>query len=359
MNGSENSYACTIFFALVSLGAVLKFDGLIGLLIGVGSALVAAVCLRRALVKSAQAVEEDHQRIEVQFQQLRNKIGDTTSTNADAMESFANAAQLVQENMQLLHTGLIALQNLPRLAENCESIRLTVAALAESLETISATTVTFAESSEIIRSDVAALVGSSAAIHSTVDALAESSVAIHSTVDALAGSSAAIHSTVDAIAESSAAIHSTVNALAESSTAIHSTVVTLAENSTAIRSTVAALDENSSAINAELEKLFVAVKEQESSAASIAALKKIAVIEDTNRKNLQTVLKHLQFVEQNLENPAYAKDFSKIISSVDNLDKNIAELAKTINNVVKVEEPLLDEQDLELLKKIAAKIHQK
>ena len=99
MNGSENSYAGAIFFALMSLGAFLKLDDTNGLIVGAVGALLAAISLRRALIKSAQAAEEDLQRIEIQFQQLRNKITETAESTATAMESVNVAAQLVRENI--------------------------------------------------------------------------------------------------------------------------------------------------------------------------------------------------------------------------------------------------------------------
>ena len=78
MNGSENCYAGALFFTLISLGAILKVADVFGWIIGVGSAVLAAISLRLALIKAAQAVEEDHQRIEIQFQQLRNKVIETS-----------------------------------------------------------------------------------------------------------------------------------------------------------------------------------------------------------------------------------------------------------------------------------------
>ena len=37
MNGSENCYAGALFFALISLGAILKVDDIFGWLIGAGT----------------------------------------------------------------------------------------------------------------------------------------------------------------------------------------------------------------------------------------------------------------------------------------------------------------------------------
>ena len=131
MNGSENGYAGALFFALVSLGALLKLNDIAGLLIGTGSALLAAISLRRALVKAAQAVEEDHQRMEIQFQQLRSKIIETSATIVEAMTSVNNASQSVQENIQVIRVRLAELDNLTLLTENAEEIKTNIISLEE------------------------------------------------------------------------------------------------------------------------------------------------------------------------------------------------------------------------------------
>lgn len=131
MTDSENAYAGALFFALVSLGALLKLNDIAGCLIGAGSALLAAISLRRALVKSAQATEENHQRMEVQFQQLRSKIIETSEVNITAMNSVNAAAQLVQDNMQVIRVLLADLAHLTQFAELTEEFQSTVASLDE------------------------------------------------------------------------------------------------------------------------------------------------------------------------------------------------------------------------------------
>lgn len=138
MNGSENGYAAALFFALISLGALLKIDDEIGLIVGAVCALLAAVNLRRALIKAAQANEEDLQRTEIQFQQLRNKFGETSSTNVEAMSSVSEAAQLLQENLQIIRVRLAELDNLTQLAKSAEDIRLTVAGMDENSSALNA-----------------------------------------------------------------------------------------------------------------------------------------------------------------------------------------------------------------------------
>ena len=301
MNGSENGYAGALFFALVSLGAILKFDDVIGLFVGAAGALFAAVSLRRALVKSAQAAEEDHQRIEIQLQQLRRKVSETSSINVAAMGSVNDAAQLLQENLQVIRVRLSELDNLSELARNAEGIR----------------------------------------------------------------------------------------------------------------SMLASLEENSSALNATVEKFLSTVAAQEKSADSTelvaqsfgALADEVKLLNETsaaNKHSLQTVLKLLQLVAQVLKNPAYAKSLDKIDSSVetismrttvfdalknsaDDAQKNLSELVRINTNLAKNFSATLDDlrfdvaklsakleainsadkhaaltdQDINLLKKIAAKINLK
>ena len=122
MNGSENGYSGALFFALMSFGSFFKLDDFIGSAVGVLCAILAALCLRIALIKSAQAVEEDHQRMEIQFQQLRNKVSESSAVNVEAMNSITDAAQLVQENLQVIRVRLAELDNLTQLAENSSEI---------------------------------------------------------------------------------------------------------------------------------------------------------------------------------------------------------------------------------------------
>ena len=249
MNGSENGYAGALFFALIGLGVILKLDDASGLVGGAVCALLAAISLRRALVKTAQAAEEDHQRIEIQLQQLRSKIGEASSTNVEAMNSVTDAAQLFRENLQVIRVRLAELDNLSQLAKSTEDIRLTIAGM----------------------------------------------------------------------------------------------------------------DENSSALNAELEKILYAVQAQDKAdapdAEALAALadelKKLNATEEINKASLQTVLKLLQLIGQMLKSPSYAKELDKINSSMEKL------IVLNGGDPKPEEPPPLDEQDLSLLKKIAAKINLK
>lgn len=123
MNGSENGYAGALFFALMSLAALFKFEDALGWLVGAVFAILSAICLRVALIKSAQAVEEDHQRLEIQFQQLRNKVGEVAAVNVESMDSIVDAAKLAQENLQVIRVRLAELDNLTQIAEDSQKLR--------------------------------------------------------------------------------------------------------------------------------------------------------------------------------------------------------------------------------------------
>ena len=136
MNGSENGYAGALFFALMSLGAILKLDELVGWFVGAGCAVLSAICLRAALIKSAQAAEEDHQRIEIQFQQLRSKVSEMSAANVETMNSINDAAQLVQKNLLEIRVRLAELDNLTQIAEDSQLLRSTLANLNENFSAI-------------------------------------------------------------------------------------------------------------------------------------------------------------------------------------------------------------------------------
>ena len=117
MNGSANGFAGALFFSLVAVGIILSAEGVVGWVLGTLSAMFAAVSLRRALVQMAEAAEEDHQRIEIQFQQLRRTVGESSSSNSLAMDSISEISGTVQENLHGMRSRLAALDNLSTIAE--------------------------------------------------------------------------------------------------------------------------------------------------------------------------------------------------------------------------------------------------
>ena len=228
MNGSENGYAGALFFALISLGAVLKVDNFTGIMIGAGGAILAAISLRYALNKSAQATEENHQRMEVQFQQLRTKIIETSSETSTAMNSLGEVAQLLQDNLKIIRTQSKNLENLISLVKSFEEINLTLASLKENSSALN---------------------------------------------------------------------------------------VEIEENFSALN---IELEKDFSALNAELKNFSIAIQSQEKFSDS-EGLKKLIALEETNKANLQSVLKILNFVAQVMKAPAYGKSLEKINSTIEKL----------------------------------------
>lgn len=128
MNGA-NGFAGALFFALVSIGIILSVEGVIGWAVGAISAILAAASLRNALIQTAEANEEDHQRIEIQFQQLRNKVSESSAASSMAMHSITETTDIVQENLNAIRSRLGGLDNLLVVAE-------TTAAMGAALKSI-------------------------------------------------------------------------------------------------------------------------------------------------------------------------------------------------------------------------------
>ncbi len=122
MNGSENGFAGALFFSLVALGVILKIDDAIGIAISIISAIFAAINLRRAMSQSASAAEDDLQRIEIQFQQMRQKINEGYSATSKAMNAVTEASGTLQENLQGIRSRLATLDNLIPLTETMSAV---------------------------------------------------------------------------------------------------------------------------------------------------------------------------------------------------------------------------------------------
>lgn len=122
MNGSENGFAGALFFSLIALGAILKIDDVAGLAVAAVSAIAAATSVRRAIINAAEAAEDDHQRIEIQFQQLRQKINEGYTATAEAMNAVTETSNALQENLQGIRSRLAGLDNLTVLTETVSAV---------------------------------------------------------------------------------------------------------------------------------------------------------------------------------------------------------------------------------------------
>ncbi len=129
MSSGANGFAGALFFALAAIGIVLSVEGVIGWIISAVCAVGAAISLRQALMLTAEANEEDHQRIEIQFQQLRNKVSESSSASSMAMHSITETTDIVQENLDAIRSRLGGLDNLMVVAE-------TTAAMGAALKSI-------------------------------------------------------------------------------------------------------------------------------------------------------------------------------------------------------------------------------
>ena len=303
MNGSENGYAGALFFALISLGAALKIEDMItGGAICAGGALLAAISLRRALNRSAQAAEEDHQRMEIQFQQLRAKINETSTASIDAMNSLSEVSQLLRDNLKIIREQSATMEDLISLIKNAESVNSLVASLEENS----------------------------------------------------AAQNAALEKIFDAIQSQEL------------------------KNAESINSLIGSLEENPFAQNAALEKISVALQSNNDE------LKKLAATAEINKVNLQAAAqspkisyaKDFEKINAALEklgateNSAASKNLSALIKINDTLSKNLAlildnlrlevsrlsDKIETVNGAPREDKTPLTAQDVDLLKKIVAKI---
>ena len=131
MNGSENGYAGALFFTLVSLGALLKVDEIVGWIIGAVAALLAAICLKKAINQAAGAAEEDIQRMEIQLQQLRAKVGESANAMTSATDSINETSEIVRENLQGIRSRMADFDALPQIAETSSAVGAVLKSLEE------------------------------------------------------------------------------------------------------------------------------------------------------------------------------------------------------------------------------------
>lgn len=290
MNGSENGYACAMFFGLISMCAALKIEEMImGGAICVGGALLAAISLRRALNWTAQAAEEDHQRMEIQFQQLRAKINETSTASIEAMNSLSDVSQLLRDNLKIMREQSATMEDLISLIKNAESVNSLVASLEENS----------------------------------------------------AAQNAALEKIFDAIQSREL------------------------RNAESINSLIGSLEENSLAQNAALEKITVALRSNTDELKKFAAQShQISYAKDFEKIN--AAIEKLGASE----NSAASKNLSALIKINDTLSKNLAlildnlrlevcrlsDRIETCNVAPREDKTPLTAQDVDLLKKIVAKI---
>lgn len=303
MNGSENGYAGALFFALISLGAVLKIEDMVtGLAICAGGALLAAISLRRALNRSAQAAEEDHQRIEIQFQQLRAKINETSAASIDAMNSLSEVTQLLRDNLKIIREQSTTMEDLIGIIKNAESVNSLVASLEEN---------SFAQN---------------AALEKIFDALQSQEIK----------NAESIHSLIGSLEENTFAQNA---ALEKISIALQSNTDDLKKLAAVAQITQNSYSKDLEKINASLEKL---------GANETAADLKNSV--EVANKNLAALVK----INSNLSR--------SVTTTLDNLRFEVVKLSnilETINALPGESQTPLTEEDLDLLKKIVAKINLK
>ena len=145
---NENSTAGAVFFALMSIGALIKGDELIGIGLGALCAIISAFFIKKSIMQAAMEQEENHQRLEIQFQQLRHKLGDGGSSDEDTIRAITNGSDRLEEELQVIRDKLDRLDTLMEIAESNKDIKTAINALAESSQTVQEVLQKLAENSE-------------------------------------------------------------------------------------------------------------------------------------------------------------------------------------------------------------------
>lgn len=313
MNGSENGYASALFFALISLGAVLKIEDFVtGGAICAGGALLAAISLRRALNRSAQAAEEDHQRMEIQFQQLRAKINETSAATVDAMSSLSEVTQLLRDNLNIIREQSSTMEDLISLIKNAESVNSLVASLEENS---AAQNAALEKIFDAIQSQE---VKNAESINSLICSLEENSFAQNTALEKI---SVALQSNTDELKK--------LAATAE---------INKANLQNVSKNLQAAAQTPKVSYAKDLEKIHTALEKLGATDTSAANknLSALIKINDTFSKNLAVTLDNLRF------------EVSRLSDKIE-----------TVNGVSREEKTPLTAQDIDQLKKIVAKINLK
>ena len=133
---NENTTAAALFFALVSIGAMIKGDDVVGIGVGAIAAIVSAFFLKRSIMQAAIAEEDNQQRLEIQFQQLRHKLNGTGDVTGEEMvHAIDKGTDRLEEELQVIRDRLSGLENLEQLAqivETNEEIKSTINSFVES-----------------------------------------------------------------------------------------------------------------------------------------------------------------------------------------------------------------------------------
>ena len=145
---NENSMAGAVFFALVSIGALIKGDELIGIGIGLLCAIISAFFVKKSIMQSALAQEENHQRLEIQFQQLRHKLGDGSNSDEDTIRAIGNSSDRLEEELQVIRDKLDRLDPLLEIAESNAEIKTAASSLVENSQSVQKSLQKMAENSD-------------------------------------------------------------------------------------------------------------------------------------------------------------------------------------------------------------------
>ena len=116
--------AAALFFALLSVGALLKGDEVIGIGFGLLCAVMAAFFMKKSIMQADMSEEENHQRLEIQFQQLRQRLGDGGSTSSSMMQqAITTASDQIQEILHEIQSQLSVLENLTQINESSGEVK--------------------------------------------------------------------------------------------------------------------------------------------------------------------------------------------------------------------------------------------
>ena len=137
---NENTTAGALFFALLSIAALMRLDELagiygIGITLSVIFAIISAFFVKKSIMQSAIAQEENHQRLEIQFQQLRQKLGGDTSSEEEVIRAIDNSSDRIEEELQVIRDRLSGLDPLAQIADTNEEIKTTLTSFVESSKT--------------------------------------------------------------------------------------------------------------------------------------------------------------------------------------------------------------------------------